>query len=640
MAADVAPPRVQKRFKRVTVFRSQQRSEDYLKKVGEGNLRSGGSSSSSNAPAVTVCPDSTVGKAWIGFGGSFTESAAMTLHRMSKEIQDKVLSAYFDPLKGLGYTQGRVHIGSCDFSTGNWTCGDVYENSAGDLQGFSIQRYKEHILPFIRSATKVAGREIDLLASPWSPPPVFKTPPLFNQGQLKEDHRKAYAQHYVRFIQEMRAQGATIWGITVQNEPEAEQPWESCKWSGEAERDFIRDFLGPALEVAGLSDVKILAWDHNRDGMLDRAAVVYGDEKAAKYIWGIAYHWYGDARFEVWADHAIAHFSVPARNINVNEVRSQVCFDNVRRVAQLRPDKHIVQTESCQELGENSLQNELGCWRHAERYAMNILADMASGCESWIDWNLCLDEAGGPNHTSNHCISPVILDTRLDRLFIQPAYHILAHFAKFIRPGAIPVNCGSSRDALDAVAFLGPEPVNALTVVILNQTQRDMDFELKVIEHGKLSSAAICSPSHSILSVVVDAGPAAQVPTTWDNLVRNGSNTDVAERRPYGESDAVLHTRRGMVLANAENRLKAALLPDRQRTWLVVGGSNSGGLIVRKGEGIGSAAFETRLETGSRVEEVALKRNRLQFKKLSGSGPDVGWVSIKNQDRWLMKFDE
>mmetsp|Transcript_35221 Transcript_35221/g.64335 ORF Transcript_35221/g.64335 Transcript_35221/m.64335 type:complete len:641 (-) Transcript_35221:41-1963(-) len=631
-SGNFSPP-VHKRFKRVTVFRSDQHSDEYLKKVGEGSMRSS-SSSSSHAPAVTVCPDSSVGKPWLGFGGSFTESAAMTLNKMSKASQERVISAYFDPLRGLGYTHGRVHIGSCDFSTGHWTCGDVIANSSQELEGFSLERYKAHILPLIHTAQKAAGTDIELLASPWTPPPSMKTLPKFNQGLLRPECRRAYAQHYIRFIEEMNAAGAKVWGITVQNEPETEQPWESCRWPAEAERDFIRDFLGPALESAGLSHIKILAWDHNRDGMLNRAAVLYGDERAAKYIWGIAYHWYGDARFEAWADHAIAPFTVPSRNVHVNEVRSQVCFDNVRRVAQLRPDKHIIQSESCQELGDTPITGELGIWRYAERYAMNILADMASGCESWIDWNLCLDEVGGPNHTRNFCLAPIILDTRHDRLLIQPSYHIIAHFAKFIRPGAQPVNCGSTRDALDAVAFLGPEPVNALTVIVLNQTERDLDFHLKVIANGETVAAAICSPSRSILSIVVDSGPDAQVPTTWDNLVRNGSNTDVTDRRLLGE-----HAGTRRVINSAEARPSRPIQSARPRRWTVVGGGNSGGIIARKGELVSSAAFESRLETGARVEEVALRGNRLHFRKLSGEGPEVGWVSVKNQERFLLELE-
>ena len=85
----------------------------------------------------------------------------------------------------------------------------------------------------------------------------------------------------------MELAGVPIWGVSVQNEPEAAQSWESCLYTSDEERIFIRDHLGPALHRAGLGRVKILFWDHNRDGMLERAASMYSDPEAAAYVYMI-----------------------------------------------------------------------------------------------------------------------------------------------------------------------------------------------------------------------------------------------------------------------------------------------------------------------------------------------------------------
>mmetsp|Transcript_31844 Transcript_31844/g.74419 ORF Transcript_31844/g.74419 Transcript_31844/m.74419 type:complete len:655 (+) Transcript_31844:108-2072(+) len=635
-----APSRpARKRYARATVFRSQKHPEEFLKKVGVLDLGKD-TSSGCQVPSVVICPDAKVGKPWLGFGGSFTEAAACTLHKMSEEKQLDIVNAYFNPQTGLGYTIGRVHIGSCDFSTSNWTCGDLSLSSAEELAGFSVRRYKEHILPLIQEAAKAAGVKIKLVASPWTPPPWMKTVQKFNLGSLKKEFRAPWAQHYVLFVQEMEKLGASIWAVTVQNEPENESAWESCVWSAEAERDFIRDFLGPALEKADLGSVKILAWDHNRDGMLERAAILYGDAEAAAYVWGIAYHWYGDGRFEVWPDIAFTPCSVAARNrMSVNEPRSQACFENVRRVAELRPDKHILHTECCQELADLNLRSELGNWKYAERYAMNIIADVEAGCEGWIDWNLCLDEVGGPNHCGNFCLAPIILDTRRDRVLMQPCYHVLSHFSKFIRPGARRVTCGTSRDALEALAFSGPDPIEVLTVVVLNQTQRDVEFWLKVVGSG---AVPLLSPAHSILSIVIDSGEDAVVLPSLQTLMR-GPRAEVAERPATSEHEVEKpRCAPAPVTTNGTATPKSSEASPNSgpRTWTVVGGSSSGGIIVRKSESVTSNAFDERLATGAKIQQVILKSNRLCFKKLSGDGPDFGWVTVRNQERSLVEPEE
>ena len=208
-----------------------------------------------------------------GFGGAFTEASALTYCKLPEERQAELLRAYFDPNHGLGYTLCRTHINSCDFSLGNYAYDEV--DGDIDLRHFSIDRDRQALIPLIQAAQQAAGRQIKLLASPWSPPAWMKTNgDMCHGGKLKPEYRDAWAAYLCRTIREYEHEGIAIWGLTVQNEPEAVQTWESCIYTAEEERDFVRDYLGPALAQNGLSDVRLLICDHNRDRMVERACAV------------------------------------------------------------------------------------------------------------------------------------------------------------------------------------------------------------------------------------------------------------------------------------------------------------------------------------------------------------------------------
>mmetsp|Transcript_87572 Transcript_87572/g.271146 ORF Transcript_87572/g.271146 Transcript_87572/m.271146 type:complete len:592 (-) Transcript_87572:161-1936(-) len=499
-----APPPPAKPYSQVTVFRSQQdRPEEVFSMVDSETLHNEGVGNE-RTPSVFVCPQHQVDKPWLGFGGAFTEASCVTLHRLSESKQDEVLRAYFDTETGLGYTLGRVHIGSCDFSLRSWTCGEVSQTDT-ELNGFSISRYRKAIIPMVKRAMVIANGPLDILASPWSPFPWMKTEPKFNSGSLKPEYWGIWAKHFVRFIQEFRQVGVPIWGVSVQNEPASAGRWESCVWTAEEERDFVRDHLGPALESSGLGSVKILVGDHNRDGMLERAAIIYGDPEAAKYVWGVGYHWYGDARFEAWPDRSEVYFPDRQQNWQLRfELKSRLGLENLKRVAELHPDKHILFTEGCQELSGvplKAIQNE---WMFGERYAMNIIADMNNGCEGWIDWNLFLDEQGGPNHVDNNCLAPIIYDTQKQEVIYTPPYIFLSHFSRFIRPEARRVLCSTSRDALEVTSFMNVD--GSIVVVVLNRSSSEVDFKLKVAGEGAdpVQAVQLTSPPSSIMTLVVE----------------------------------------------------------------------------------------------------------------------------------------
>ena len=406
--------------------------------------RSGGS----GLPTVTV--DTGVSFQHIeGFGGAFTEASAVNWLALGVAHREQVLEAYFDPVRGHGYSLCRVHMGSCDFALGNYAHVETPDDMA--LVSFSIERDRQALLPFMRAARRVAGSPIKLLASPWSPPAWMKTTGRMNDGgRLRPECRRAWARCYVRFIESYEAEGVPIWGVSVQNEPAATQRWDSCRYTAEEERDFVRDHLGPEMEAAGLGRVRIVIWDHNRDLMVERASAVYSDPAAARYVWGTGFHWYGE-------DH----------------------FDHVQQVHDAWPDKHLLFTEGCQEGGPHH-----GSWELGERYARSMINDLNRWTVGWIDWNLILDHEGGPNHAGNFCSAPIHTTRSPEGFSLQSSYYYLGHFARFVRPGARRVLCAASRPDTEATAFRNTD--GSVAVLVLNRTEQAQRLLLRIDATGGL----------------------------------------------------------------------------------------------------------------------------------------------------------
>lgn len=420
------------------------------------------SSNHTDSIKIDIDPTKTYQK-MIGFGGAFTEAATYTLSKMSSEVRDQVLHMYFDPKDGIGYSIGRVHIHSCDFALGNYTY--VEENDT-ELVTFDISRELKWTIPFIKDAIKVKGEPINLLASPWSPPGWMKdTKEMNNGGKLLPEYYDTWAKYYVKYIKSMREEGLTIFSITVQNEPAAVQTWDSCIYTAEEERDFIKNHLGPIMALEGLEDIKIFIWDHNRDEVVERASVVLNDPEASKYVYGTGIHWYVSEEFE-----------------------------NVGKVHDLFPDKHILFTEGCQEGGVH-----LGSWLTGERYGRNMIGDFSNWCEGYLDWNLVLDETGGPNHVNNLCDAPIIANTKTNELHINSSYYYIGHFSKYVQPHALRVGCTIDESAIIGTSFINPD--NSVVVVLQNES--DDSCQVAVTGLGDTLSYEI--KARSIITIILES---------------------------------------------------------------------------------------------------------------------------------------
>jgi glucosylceramidase len=418
-------------------------------------------------PCVFVDPSRSF-QSFTGIGAALTDASAETFAKLPADKQQEFLTAYFDKQKGIGYTLGRTNIHSCDFSSGSYTY--VTENDKS-LSSFSVAHDEEYRIPFIKKIIAAAGGKLTLYASPWSPPAWMKdNNSMLQGGKLKNEFAQAWANYYIKFIKTYEAKGIPIWGLSVQNEPMAKQRWESCIFTAEEERDFIKNYLGPTLHKNGMAGKKLIAWDHNRDLLYQRASVILGDAAAAKYIWGIGFHWY-----ETWTG-------------------GPMQFNNLQLVNQAFPSKNLIFTEGCKEkFNMDSVNN----WSLGEKYGYSMINDFNNGTVAWTDWNILLDEKGGPNHVGNFCFAPVHADTRSGQLIYTNAYYYIGHFSKFIQPGAKRIGVSSSRAQLQSTGFKNPD--GSLVIVVMNATDKKMDYRLWI--NGQV--AVTESLPHSINTLLV-----------------------------------------------------------------------------------------------------------------------------------------
>jgi glucosylceramidase len=453
--------------KKITVYTTAKDTEFRISKTDELELKSFGQPFETQ-PCVFVDPTHTF-QTLVGIGGAITDASAETFAKLPANMKQEFIKAYFNPTEGIGYNLLRTNINSCDFSSGSYTY--VKDNDKA-LQSFDISHDEKFKLPLIREAFQAAGKNTLLYVSPWSPPAWMKdTKNMLQGGKLLPEFRDAWANYYVKFIKAYEAKGVPVWGLSVQNEPMAKQTWESCIYTGEEERDFIKLHLGPTLNKNGMADKKLIAWDHNRDLIYQRASTVLNDPDAAKYVWGIGFHWY-----ETWTG-------------------SDMQFDNLRRVHETFPDKKLIFTEGCVE----KFQFErISDWVLGERYGKSMINDFNSGTVAWTDWNILLDEKGGPNHVGNFCFAPVHADTRTGKLLYTNSYYYLGHFSKFIRPGAKRIVSSSSRDKLQTTAFRNED--GKLAVVVMNMSDDNLEYHLWIAGNA----AKLKSLPHSISTIIIE----------------------------------------------------------------------------------------------------------------------------------------
>lgn len=409
-----------------------------------------------------------------GMGGAFTESSAYLYSLLTDAQKQDFMEKYFSREKGLGYNFGRTHINSCDFSLDIYT---YVQDGDKDLSTFSLDRDRKYIIPFIKDAQKYTGEDLVLFSSPWSPPAYMKeNESPIRGGALKEEYKAVWARYFVRYIREMEKEGIRISAVSVQNEPNARQPWESCSYTPEQEAEFVEKYLAPALEEAGLSHIGIIIWDHNKERVYDRAKAVLASPAVADRVWAVGHHWYsGD------------HFEGP-------------------RLVHEQFGKELISSEICCIINEDPISV-------AEKYGKEICEDFNNFTGWFCDWNLLLSEQGGPFHNrtekstavegkifedkSKGCYAPVLYNTQTKELEYTPIYYYIGHFSKFIQRGAVRVATTKHDYRLHTTAFRNPDGSRVL--IVMNPTEETLPA---IVRHNGVNTDWQLPP-HSIMTVVL-----------------------------------------------------------------------------------------------------------------------------------------
>ncbi|HSC52056.1 MAG TPA: glycoside hydrolase family 30 protein [Phnomibacter sp.] len=453
-------------YKAVNVYATTKATNDRIKFKGSYPLTNFGQPLETQ-PCVFIDPQHKF-QTFIGVGGAITDASAETFFKMPPAVQKELMHAYYDTVNGIGYRMLRTNINSCDFSSDSY----VYvKDGDADLKSFNVAHDERYKIPMLQQAMAF-NKGMRFFVSPWSPPAWMKTNNTMLQGgSLLPQYRQNWANYFVQFIKTYEAKGMPIWGLSVQNEPMAKQKWESCIYTAEEERDFVKNYLGPTLHANGMAAKKLIVWDHNRDLIHQRADVILNDPQASKYVWGVGFHWY-----ETWTG-------------------SGMQFGNLRQVKESFPDKELIFTEGCVEKFDLKRIND---WSLGERYGYSMIHDFNAGTVAWTDWNVLLDEKGGPNHVGNFCFAPIHANTKTGKLLYTNSYYYIGHFSKFIQPGAKRIASSTNRDILEATAFENID--GKIVVVVLNRSEQDLPYKLCI--GGKAIN--VTSSKHSIATLIVE----------------------------------------------------------------------------------------------------------------------------------------
>lgn len=409
----------------------------------------------------------------LGFGGAFTDAAGINIARLSQAAQDNLMNSYFSS-RGIEYGVARVPMAGTDFSTRTYS----YDDYPGDVTLSNFALTEEDLvykIPYINWAISLSSKSIKLFTSPWSAPAWMKSNnEFYGQGYLLGEYYQVWADYFARFFEEYSKFGLNFWALTAQNEPVDGRvpgfPFNCMGWTSENQSIFVGLNLGPTLQAKGFGDVKIMIMDDQRNYLPEWAETVLANPDANPYVSGIGVHWY-------------QNFIAPPSVLTTTH--------------EMFPDRFILATEAC----EGTFPKEtvvLGAWDRLESYATDIIENMNNWAVGWVDWNLALDEGGGPNWSENFVDSPIIVNNTIDEFYKQPMFYAMGHFSKYVPENSIRVNIDILNDTtLIGTAFVLPDGNRA--VVILNQSDDDKTIILNDAERGALEIPCEARSMHTIL---------------------------------------------------------------------------------------------------------------------------------------------
>jgi len=403
----------------------------------------------------------------LGLGSSLEPSTCSNLWRMSAEDRARTVERLVSVTNGIGMNLMRICIGTPDFTGDPWyTYDDVPPGETDpELKRFSIEKDKSYVLPVLK-LVRQKNPELLFFASPWSPPGWMKSTGTMIGGDLLPRWYPVYAEYFVKFIRAYEAEGIPIYAVTIQNEPGVDRAKEknpkwfypSCHWTGEQERDFIRDHLGPALRRHGLA-TRIWCYDHNYnaatrgdDPGLPYPRTILSDPAAASFVGGVAFHGYEGQPSEM----SVFQREFPQVPIHFTE----------GSVFGLR--------------GGIELIDRLRNW----------------SC-SYNAWVTILDEKGRPNNGPFEASRTIIaLDTKTGKPTEHFDYFLYGHFMKFIQRGAVRLNSSEGKRLLANVAFRNPD--GSLVLVLINGERK----QRSVCVRWKSRTASVRLEGRSVATLV------------------------------------------------------------------------------------------------------------------------------------------
>ena len=374
-----------------------------------------------------------------GFGNCLTGGSAILLNKMRLAERTVLLRELFSPDgNGIGLSYLRITIGASDLSDRVFTYCDLPPGETDpQMEQFSIEPEKADLIPVLMEILAI-NPSLKILGSPWTAPLWMKTNNASVGGSLKHEWFDAYAKYFVKYIQAMKDEGIVIDAITVQNEPLHGGNNPSMVMTAADQALFIRQSLGPAFAAAGIK-TKIIIYDHNAD-RTDYPLAVLNDAGARQYIDGSAFHLYGGSIDALTA----VHDAFPAKNLYFTE----------QWVG-----------------GPGNLAEDLK-W-HVENL---IIGATRNWCRNVIEWNLASDPSYDP-HTEggcDRCLGTVTLSG--NNVTRNPAYYILAHASRHVRPGSVRVSTNTLGN-LPNVAF--QTPGGSKVLIVVNTTPDKRSFNVK-----------------------------------------------------------------------------------------------------------------------------------------------------------------
>ena len=397
-----------------------------------------------------------------GFGGAITDSSGYVFSKMSDEQKNELLQMYFGE-DGLGYNRVRLHMDSCDFSTELYSA--VEDEEDINLETFNFSYTERYMIPMLEAASKVAKTKLKVMLSVWSPPAFMKTNgSRIGGGSLKEEYYSKKEKYLCRYIEEFQNRGYEVERISIQNEPKAVQTWDSCVYTAEQEKRFLKDYLYPEMQKSGLEKVEIFGWDHNKERLFERAEALI-DTETDSMITGFAFHWYS-------GDH----------------------FAALDLVHQKYSDKKLILSESCLEFSkyDKKLESE-----NVARLAHDMIGNLNHGMQAFYDWNLLLDQNGGPNHQNNYCDAPWMYHEEKGYLEERKILRYYWHVAHFIKPKAVRIAHTKYTDLLDVTAWRNSK--DEIVCICMNRSNQQLPAVIRIegvmcrleIEAGAIASCVI-----------------------------------------------------------------------------------------------------------------------------------------------------